>query len=62
MYSGFQTLDAYDLGEKLTAINEAEVERIAEEYIRQQATLEFVDDMVCKISFRIPLLYYGKLY
>ncbi|EDO32181.1 predicted protein [Nematostella vectensis] len=41
-----RTLDTYDLSEKLSAgVDKAEVERITDEFLRQQATLEFVDDM-----------------
>lgn len=42
-----QTIDAYELSEKLSGhqLDEKEVERIAEDFIREQATLEFVDDM-----------------
>lgn len=48
-----QTIDAYELSEKLSGhqLDEKEVERIAEDFIREQATLEFVDDMVRKIVF-----------
>ena len=47
-----QTIDAYELSEKLSGhqLDEKEVERIAEDFIREQATLEFVDDTVCKIA------------
>lgn len=42
-----RTIDAYELSEKLSGhqLDEKEVERIAEDFIREQATLEFVDDM-----------------
>jgi len=41
-------LDTYDLSEKLSAgQDKAEVERITDEFIREQANLEFIDDMVC---------------
>lgn len=33
-------------------LDEKEVERIAEDFIREQATLEFVDDMVGKMFLR----------
>ena len=47
-----QTIDAYELSEKLSGhqLDEKEVERIAEDFIREQATLEFVDDTVSKIA------------
>ncbi|XP_022797869.1 bromodomain testis-specific protein-like, partial [Stylophora pistillata] len=42
-----RTIDAYELSEKLSGhqLDDKEVERIAEDFIREQATLEFVDDM-----------------
>lgn len=47
-----QTIDAYELTEQLSGhqLDEKEVERITEDFIREQATLEFVDDMVSKID------------
>ena len=58
----FQTLDAYDLSaETITNVDQGEVERIANEYIRQQATLEFVDDLVCifrLIIFVVLIIHY----
>lgn len=49
-------LDSYELSEKLSGhqLDEREVERIAEEFIREQATLEFVDDMVGRTVSNIP--------
>lgn len=51
--SSFQTLDTYDLSEKLSAAagqDKAEVERITDEFIREQANLEFIDDTVSFIK------------
>ena len=43
----FQTIDAYELSELLAPqVDDSQVQRIAEEYIREEANLEFVDDMV----------------
>ena len=55
LYFHLKTIDAYELSEKLSGhqLDEKEVERIAEDFIREQATLEFVDDMVGKMFLRI---------
>jgi hypothetical protein len=43
----FKTLDTYDLSEKLSAgADKAAVDRITDDFIREQANLEFIDDMV----------------
>lgn len=57
----FQTIDAYELTELLSPnVDNSEVERIGEEYLKDQANLEFIDDMVGSADFyrcRIAVTY-----